>query len=79
MKKRMFLMLMAAMMLCMANIPLYAAAVIHDGIIVEENLGGEDELMPMGASGMQCPRDWVCGDKGLAKLCKYCCTGRNYS
>ena len=46
--RRISLLLMAAMMLCMANVPLYAAVVILDGIIVEENLGGEEELMPMG-------------------------------
>lgn len=40
-------------MLCMANVPLYVAAIIPYGVIIEENLGGEDELMPMGASG--CP------------------------
>ena len=51
MKKRIFLLFLSAIMLCMTNVPLYAAAVIPDGIIIEENLGGEDELMPMGASG----------------------------
>ena len=50
MKKRIFLLFLSIMMLCMANVPLYAAAVIPDGVIIEENLGGEDELMPMAAS-----------------------------
>jgi hypothetical protein len=50
--RRIFLLFLSAMMLCMANVPLYAVAIIPDGII-EENLDGEDELMPMGAS--DCP------------------------
>ena len=57
MKKRIFLLFLSIMMLCMANGPLHAAVVIPDGIIIEETLSGEEELMPMGASG--CYRYWV--------------------
>ena len=63
MKKRIFLLFLSIMMLCMANVPLYAAAVIPDGIIVEENLGGEDELMPMGATGCNVPGIGYVGTK----------------
>jgi len=51
MKKRIFLLLMAIMILCTANVSVFAVEIIPDGVIIEEALGIEDVLMPMGARG----------------------------
>ena len=49
--RRIFLLLMAAMMLCMTSVPIYAQSVVAGDIVADTIIGGEDELMPMAANG----------------------------
>ena len=56
-KNRIWFLLIAVIMLYMANVQLYAETIIPDVVIIEESFNGEGELIPMRASG--CYQYWV--------------------